>query len=59
MVIEFDAQTMLPVNMKTYSFNLDEANANPSSPPNWSMLHDWIDTYGMDDFSPSSFLSLS
>jgi len=60
MVIEFDAQTMLPVNMKTYSFNLDAANASGNtSEPGWALLHDWIDTYNMPDFSPSSFLDLS
>lgn len=58
-VIEFDAETMLPLNMKTYSFNLNEANQTPDQPPKWALLHDWIDTYGMDDFSPKSFLRLS
>lgn len=59
MVIDFDAETMLPVNMKTYSFNLEEANASPDQKPNWALLHDWINTYEMDDFSPKSFLKLS
>ena len=40
MVIELDAETMLPVNFKTYYFDLDAANANPEAGPQWTMLHD-------------------
>lgn len=59
MVIEFDALTMLPVNMKTYSFNLEEANQVAGDKPGWALLHDWIDTYQMKDLSPASFKNLS
>lgn len=59
MVIEFDAETMLPVNMKTYSFNLEEANALAGDEPGWEMLHDWVHTYKMKDLSPASMKELS
>lgn len=58
-VVEFDALTMLPINMKTYYFDLNVANAAAGETPGWSFLHDWIETYQMPDFSPASFLDLS
>ena len=45
MVVEFDALTMLPINMKTYSFNLEQANAVAGDKPGWAFLHDWLETY--------------
>lgn len=50
---------MLPINMKTYYFDLNVANAAAGETPGWSFLHDWIETYQMPDFSPASFLDLS
>lgn len=59
MVIEMDAKTLLPVNFKTYYFDLVEANEHPDREPNWTMLHDYKEYYQMEDLSPSSFLKLS
>lgn len=56
-LIEFDKDTMLPINMKTYY--LDIAETNETGSPNWKLLHDYIDTYSMSDLSPSSFKDLS
>jgi len=56
-VIEFDKETMVPVNMKTYY--LDVAAANESGEAKWALLHDYLDTYSMSDLSPSSFKDLS
>ena len=58
-VVEFDAQTMLPLNMKTYYFDLVEANAAAADTPGWTLLHDWKETYELTDLSPSSMLALS
>lgn len=58
-VIEFDALTMLPVNMHTYYFDLAKANANPGTTPGWTYLHDWKSTYQLPDLSPASMLALS
>lgn len=57
MVIDFDAKTMLPVNMHTYYIDVEDANQAGS--PNWKVLHDYIDTYSMKDMSPSSFKDLA
>lgn len=54
MVIDFDAETMLPVNMRTYFTDLSKATES-SEPPVWEVLHDYKETYGMVDLSPSSF----
>ena len=58
-VIEFDAQTMLPVNMKTYYFDLNVANAAAGDTPGWTLLHDYLETYDLPDMSPASMLGLS
>lgn len=57
MVIDFDAATMLPVNMHTYYIDVDEANTDGS--PNWTELHDYRETYAMPDLSPNSFKDLA
>lgn len=56
-VIDFDQETMVPINMKTYY--LDIAEANKSGEAKWALLHDYLDTYSMKDLSPSSFKDLS
>lgn len=58
-VVEFDALTMLPINMHTYYFDLTTANASSSETPGWSYLHDWKETYGLPDLSPASMLAFS
>ena len=57
MVIDFDAKTMLPVNMHTYYIDVEEANK--AGKPSWEELHDYRDTYKMKDLSPSSFKDLA
>ena len=56
-VIDFDAQTMLPVNMFTYYIDIDEANAKGT--PDWRLLHDYLETYEMADLRPSNFRDLA
>jgi len=56
-VIEFDKETMLPINMTTYYADIVEANKN--NKPDWKIAHDYVNTYGMEDMSPSSFKDLS
>lgn len=58
MTVEFDAKTMLPVNMHTYTFDLDLANQEGNS-PEWFRQHDYLSEYGLKDLSPSSMLDLS
>ena len=56
-VIDLDKATMLPINMYTYSIDLDEANT--TGQPVWRKLHDYKETYTMTDLSPSSFKDLN
>ena len=56
-VYEFDAETMLPINLYTYYTQLEEANERGE--PEWEMLHDFLDEYQMDDLRPSNFKELS
>ena len=57
MVLDLDAKTMLPVNMYTYYIDVDKANAEGE--PNWEMLHDYKESYKMDDLRPSNFKDLA
>jgi len=42
-VIDFDAETMVPLNMHTYYLDLNDANATGT--PKWELLHDMLETY--------------
>lgn len=42
---------MLPVNFKTYYMDLEKAN---NGQPEWKLLHDFTNYYGMEDLSPDS-----
>jgi len=52
-VFEIDAETMLPVKIHTFVFDISEAN------PAWKHDHEMTELYGMKDLSPSSFDELS
>jgi hypothetical protein len=41
---------MIPINIKTYSFDLDLANSNGS--PSWVYLHDYLSYYNLPDLRP-------
>ena len=56
MVIDFDAETMLPVKMKTYYTDVDTANERGE--PEWAVLHDYLTEYELTDLSPSSMKDL-
>lgn len=55
-IIEFDAQYMIPLNIKTYSFDLDLANTNGS--PSWALLHDYLSYYSLPDLRPDNIYNL-
>ena len=60
MVIDMDADTLLPLNMYTYSTDVDkieESNAN--GVPVWTQLHDYKESYSMADLRPSNFKDLA
>lgn len=50
-VIDFDKKYMVPLNIHTYYMNLTEANLNGE--PEWKILHDFKDEYGLKNLSPS------
>ena len=60
-VIEWDEETMVPVNIHTYTTNLTAANLNltPNGEPEWYELHDYINYYNITDISPASMMDLS
>ena len=56
-IMYLDPETMLPVELETYAFDLESANQHDA--PSWNLHIDVRKEYGMDDLSPSSFLKLS
>lgn len=56
-VYDFDAETMLPLNLYTYYISVDEANEKGA--PEWRLLHDYLEEYQMDDLRPSNFKDLA
>ena len=52
-LVEIDEEFMIPLNFKTYFFNISNAELNPSS-AKWEYLHDMVDHYNMQDLSPDS-----
>jgi hypothetical protein len=55
-VIEVDEEYLIPLNFKTYFFNLSKAN---SGEPQWELLHDFVDHYGIPNVSPNSLNELA
>jgi hypothetical protein len=56
-VIEVDEETLLPLNVETYYFNITHANLY--NDPQWLLLHDFTGYYGIPDFSPDSLASFA
>jgi len=52
-VMEMDPDTLIPVNLLTYSFDLK--HANEFNDPKWSLDYDFKKVYGLSDLSPKSF----
>ena len=56
-VIIFDAEYMIPINIKTYYIDLVQTNqANTAS---WTMLHDYLSYYSLPNMSPDSIYNLA
>ena len=56
-VIEIDEEFMVPVNFKTYYYNLEKANTEGKI--TWEVLHDFKNFYGMKDLRPDELASFS
>ena len=50
-VTEFDAELMIPLNFKTYFFNISLAN---NSEPLFEELHDFLKEYNISDLRPDN-----
>ena len=56
MTIDFDSETLLPLNMDSIYFDLGDANA--SGEPKW-MSHDYLTEFKLKDMSPASMLDFA
>lgn len=56
-ILYLDPDTMLPIDMITYRFNLDEANKGAA--PIWEKNFDYRKEYNLKDMSPASFMEYS
>lgn len=56
-VIEFDAEYMIPINIKTYYLDLVQANSQGTA--SWAYLHDYLLTYSMTDLRPDNLMTLA
>lgn len=57
MVVKMDAETLLPVDVESYSLDLAEANKNAQ--PSWKKTYNYRETLGLKDLSPQSFYDLA
>ena len=56
-VYELDKETLLPIQRKTWSYDIKQANENGS--PKWELYTDWLLDYEMSDLSPSSYFDFA
>ena len=56
-VIEIDEEFMVPINFKTYYYDIVKANAEGKI--TWEILHDFTNFYGLKDLRPDELASLS
>ena len=56
MTIDFDAETLLPLNMDSIWFDLAKANADGAL--TWES-HDYLNEFGLKDLSPASMLDFA
>jgi len=52
-VLEMDPDTLIPVNLVTYSFDIK--HANKFNDPKWELDYDFKKVYNLKDLSPKSF----
>jgi sphingomyelin phosphodiesterase len=52
-VVTIDQETLMPVNLDTYIFNLTDRE------PEWKFHHDYLNFYDLEDLSPASMTKLS
>jgi len=56
-VVYLDAETMLPIDYETHTFDLEHANKYDE--PKWDLKFNYRDEYGLKDLSPSTFYNHS
>mmetsp|Transcript_7087 Transcript_7087/g.5344 ORF Transcript_7087/g.5344 Transcript_7087/m.5344 type:complete len:168 (-) Transcript_7087:36-539(-) len=56
-LIEIDAELMIPINFKVYVMDLEKSNAQKEGV--FRLQNDHLETYDLEDVSPSSMFALS
>ena len=56
-VIEIDEEFMVPINFKTYYYNIEKANREDKI--TWEQLHDFTTYYGLKDLRPDELNAFS
>ena len=56
MTLDLDAETLLPVNKHSFSFDLGKANSEDIT--TWTS-HDYLQTYNLTDLSPASMMKMA
>ena len=56
-VIEIDEEFMVPINFKTYYYNIEKANTEGKI--TWEILHDFTNFYGLKDLRPDELANFS
>ena len=56
-VLDIDAETMLPSNIYSYWTDVEELDEDGNLI--WALLHDYKETYSMQDLRPSNFKDLA
>lgn len=58
-VITLDQETMLPIHIKTYYFNITYWNERPNEEATFTQLYDFAEEYGLEDLRPSNIAKLA
>lgn len=58
-VFEVDYETMFPIKVKTYEFDVVKANKTPEVDHKFEFKHEISEKYGVKDLSPDSFYEIS
>jgi hypothetical protein len=56
-IVKMDVKTALPTEFYTYHADIPEANKNDK--PNWQMIFNYTDYFGLKNLSPAEFMQAS
>ena len=58
-VAYLDPDTLLPLDVETFTFDLQKANKQPDGKPEWYKAYSMKQAYNLKDLSPQSFLDFA